>query len=161
MKINIRYYNICNAIQRFKLRDVSPFWHILISDIDFSKLPVWNRKYSVNDFEIIYINLNDLFESMMPNHANLYKEKILFHKDLSSNNIKSVIDHWKSHEKLIPPIIQVMDKTIDPNSLNTNLLNIADGRHRINVAHFLMSENIPILIFKSQSEKVKSILLTN
>lgn len=158
MKISIRYCNICNVIQIFKLRNVFALWHVLIFNVDFSKLPTWNGKYSPNDFEIIYINLNILFESMMPNHANLYKEKILFHKDLSSNNIKSVIDHWKRHEKLIPPVILVMDKTIDPNSLNTNLLNIADGRHRINVAYFLRNENIPIMILKKQSVKVKSIL---
>lgn len=160
---NKRHEEIMKLFHSPELNNIVPLWHINIEDIDLTK----QRENLTDDlleegFTIIEnVNIELLFDKMSSGNPNMFREKILYNKDLLDWKISDVLDNWRKGIKLIPPTISIIDKTIYNANTDTNELFATDGKHRINVAYYFGVTSIPIFVINKELEKIKTILNLN
>jgi hypothetical protein len=134
------------------LTSLSCQWHVNLSDINFFDLNNSEIFELLRDgLEIIdVVSIQKLIEAMPEEWLDLFEDRQLFHDDLGASNIANVIQHWRDGQKLIPPIITLMD--------NNEEVYPADGKHRVNVAYFFNADTIPIIVPKSQKDRIIELL---
>lgn len=146
------------------LHDIVPLWHEAPEQIDLNL-----QTHSI-DTDIIRdgidvirnVNFEILLDHLVKGQSELIREKDLFNNDLLETSISKVVNHWRNGEALIPPTIVLVDPEY-PNPLGITFayndeLHPIDGKHRLNAAYYLGSEQIPIVVLKRQANKIKRIL---
>lgn len=88
----------------------------------------------------------------------MFREKKLYNPSLIDCQISDILNFWIKGEKLIPPTILVIDRTIKNTIKDTDKIFPVDGKHRLNVAYYLGCTKIPIFVINKQLDKIKSIL---
>lgn len=144
---------IIEEYQYKEVLNVLPMWHVNKEDIIFEEQPeILDALLLCNGFEIIHnVNFDRLLDNMIKVRAEVYRERKLFHEEFDDRKIARVIHHWLNGDKLIPPTITI-ESGIDGALFPT------DGKHRLNVALFLGSTEIPILVLSSQHAEILNIL---
>lgn len=149
---NLREAEIQELFDSGQLKSLEILWHENIDDIDLSKqYHSLDKPLLEAGFDIIKnVDIELLFDKMLEGNPQLFREKRLFHEELSSSNIANIIDHWLRKEKLIPPTILLVENSTD--------LFPTDGKHRLNVAYYFGVTTIPIFVINPQKEKILEIL---
>jgi len=160
IKSNKRHKELKRWYKSSKHKGIQPVWHTDISKIDLLK----QRDNFCEDLLVEEITIIDdvdielLFDKMLTGVSEMFRKKVLYHKDLCDWKISDVLDKWLNSAKLIPPTIFVTDKTVDKYISNTNNIFPIDGKHRLNVAYYYGVTNIPIIVVKKRLGKIKTIL---
>lgn len=143
-----------------KLPIIKPLWQIEISEMDFSMLREPSFKnLSKDEISVIEnVSIESIFDNMYSANQEMFREKILYNQHLSERKISDVLDCWIRGIKLIPPILKVIDGSLNDINPNTDIVHPDDGKHRINVAYFYGVTEIPIIVLNTQLEKLNRLL---
>lgn len=154
------YKELYNLYKDGQLPVITPLWHTVESDVDFSKQKdnLVDHHFSEGFTIIPDISIDSLFVNMPDGVADMYYDKNLFldEWDLGTTDI---LTHWRNGEKLIPPTFLIMDKSMHEYcKADSKEIYPFDGKHRLNAAYSLGATHIPILVTNKQLVKIKAIL---
>lgn len=149
---------IFNLYQDGNLGAVLPLWEL--TDIDLKNQPhQLDESLLTEGYTILEgVDIELLFDHMLSGNPAMFREKVLYNKDLIKETISEIIHLWQSDIPLIPPTIVISDKTLPNGLVDTEKLFPADGKHRINVAYYFGITEIPIFVSNKQLGKMKRIL---
>lgn len=156
----MEYYELFQLSEEIKrlydkgeITNITPLWVTDKKKIDFTKQNDGaNSRLLADGFIIQWVNIEKLLSNFNQAETKMYRKKKMFNEQQESQKIGQIIYHWRNQVSLIPPTI------FSSTDGQGGFLFAQDGKHRLNVAYCAGVEEIPILVLKTQLEKIKRIL---
>ncbi|MPS66823.1 MAG: hypothetical protein DI622_11430 [Chryseobacterium sp.] len=123
-----------------------PKWHLCKNEIDLSYLRSHRHIELVDNdcYNLYSINRDELFRILDQSYTRVFTKSKIW-KSHNEDKIIRVLNDWENDTKLIPPVIIL-------NLSDTKFL-IQDGNHRLAVANYFDSKEIPVIILNSVEDR--------